>query len=236
MDSKESPDGFKGEVAGHVSDLSSEPDQYPARLSLQASFKNVEISNLQLEAQIDHRNDRIDDRLQLNISSYPVRDLDIVKTPSLRMGIEQALSSLNLEYLAQKDGVSVSLNSVLDKVIYRVETASEPLKKIYDDALAPLTSIQMDATAQGKLPHIHWTYSSTLSERLLSVLQQLLNQEYAEFAARIKDKAYQRIVESKQALETALVSESDAVQQKITGEKANLKELTAKYLAEKQKS
>ncbi|MBC7532378.1 MAG: hypothetical protein H7318_12435 [Oligoflexus sp.] len=230
ISSKESPDGETGDVSGHIADLSSEPDQVAAHLSLQANFKKAEVANVQLEAQIDHREGRVDDRLQLNIASYPVRDLDFVKTPSLRMGIEQATASLNLEFLVQKDSGIINLSSVLDKVIYRVETNSEPLKKIFDEALAPLTSLQMDANAQGRLPNMHWTYSSPLSERLRTVLQQVLSQEYAEFGARIRDRAYQRVVEAKQTLETNLVMESDGIQQKIASEKEALKELTSNYV------
>ncbi|RYZ58626.1 MAG: TIGR03545 family protein [Proteobacteria bacterium] len=233
ISSKETPDGSLGDVSGRVTDLSSEPNHYAAQLSLQASFKKAEVSNLQLESQIDHRNNQVDDRLQLNIASYPVRDLDFVKTPSLRMGIAQADANLNLEYLAQKDAVIINVSSTLDKVMYRVDTESEALKKVFDESLAPLTSVKMDANAQGKLPAPHWNFTSNLSDRLKTSLQQVLGQEYDEFNGRIKERAYQRVVEARKSLETSLVTESEAIQLRIAEEKEKLKGLTAEYKASK---
>jgi uncharacterized protein (TIGR03545 family) len=233
ISSKESPDGSLGDVSGRVTDLSSEPNHYPAQMSLQASFKKAEVQNLQLEAQIDHRNNSVDDRLQLNIASYPVRDLNFVKTPSLTMGIAQANANLNLEYLAQKDSAIINVSSALDKVMYRVDSESEGLRKAFEEALAPLTALNMDANAQGRLPAPHWNFKSNLSDRLRTSLQQTLGQEYDEFNGRIKERAYQRVVEARKSLETNLVTESEAIQLRIAEEKEKLKLLTAEYKTSK---
>ncbi len=227
--SKESPDGYSGEAVGHIQDLSSEPFHHPAHLSLQASFKRAEVSNLQLEAQIDHSGQKVDDRLQLTIDSFLVQDLDFVKTPSFRMGIMQATAKLNMEFLAQKDSSTINVRTVMDKVSYRVETESGPLKKIFDEALSPLNSLQMDGSAQGKLPALRWTYSSNISDRLRTVLQQKLSQEYAEYNARLRDRAYQRLVDARKKLEARLIAASEAIEGRISSEKEKLENQLAEY-------
>ncbi|MBC7659332.1 MAG: hypothetical protein H7249_06450 [Chitinophagaceae bacterium] len=219
LTSKDNTGSGAGDVIGRISDLSSEPSEQPAHMSLQASFSKAEISNVQLEAQIDHRGGLVDDRLALNVASFPVRDLDFVNTPALRMGIEQATATLNLEYLAQKDSTVVNAHNKLDKVSYRIESTGEPIKKVFDDALSPLTSLELDANGQGKTDNLQWTYTSNLSDRLRSALQQVLSQEYAEFNARIRERADQKVRDAKKAMETRLVTESDAVQQKIAVER-----------------
>lgn len=220
--SKESPDGKLGEVVGHIKDLSSEPFNYPAHLSLQASFKKAEVENLQMEAQIDHTRGQVDDRLQLSVASFLVHDLDFVKTPTFRLGIEQATAKLNMEVLAQTDSSTMTIATTMNKVSYRVETESEALKKVFDDALSPLTSLEMSATAQGKLPALQWTYASNLAERLRTALQGVLSQEFAEYNARLRDKAYQRVLESSKILEASLVTASDDMQKRILAEKEKL--------------
>lgn len=222
-----SPSPQYGEAIGRIQDLSSEPHHYPASLSLQASFEKAEVSNVQLEVHLDHK-DKIDDKLQLTVAKFPIRDLDFARTPTLRLGIEQAAATLNLEYVASREASIVNVKSQMTKVSYRNETQSETLRKVFDSALGLVTTIDLEASAQGKPnaglagPEMHWTYVSNLSDQMRVELQKTLGQEFAEYNARIHERAEQKAVEARQALETKLVTESDAIQQKIASSKALL--------------
>lgn len=224
LNSKATPDGVIGDAAGRIADLSSEPHHYAASFSLQASFPKAEVDNVQLEASIDHK-DKIDDRLQLNVTRFPVRGLDFARTPNLRVGIEQAEATLNLELLTTREASIVNLKSQMTKISYRNETQDEALKKVFDDTLGGVMVIEMESSAQGKPqsrlsgPDMHWTYVSNLSDQLRVGLQKTLGEEFAEFNARIKERAELNGIESRKALESELVTKSDAVQQKIAGSK-----------------
>lgn len=219
--SKESPDGTLGDVIGRVQDLSSEPRHIPASISLQASFPGAEVLNVQLEAAIDHRNNARDDKLQLNVAEFPIRDLDFSRTPNLRLGVEQARANLNLEYVATESSSILNLKSTMTKVMFRNETAKESLKSVFDQALAPLTTIDIEASAQGNPkallsgPGMSWTYASNLSEQVRGELQRILGEEFAEFNARVREKADQKGLAVRTALESKLVTGSERVQQEI---------------------
>lgn len=230
VQSKASPDGAVGDAIGRIQDLSSEPHHYPALLTLQASFPKAEVSNLQLDASIDHRDRVIKDRLNLAIAALPIRDLDFARTPSLRLGIEQAQASLNLDYTVEAQSTILNLKSSMSKVIFRNETQSESLKTIFDEALSPLSGVEIEAS--GQLNHLatslqkdlQWSYVSNLSDQLKTSLQRTLGQEFSEFNGRIKERAEQKGVEARKSLETKLVTESDAIQQRIAGAKSSLKQ------------
>jgi uncharacterized protein (TIGR03545 family) len=219
--SKASPDGAVGDAIGKIQNLSSEPHRYPARLSLQTSFPKAELANLQLDATIDHREGALRDKLYLTIAALPVRDLDFVRTPSLRLGVEQALANLNLEFIVDVRATILNVKSVMTKVAFRNETQSESLKTVFDEALAPLRQIVLEASGQSnQVVHsirddLRWSYASNLSDQLRVSLQKVLSQEFAEFSGRVKERVEQQVMEARKALEAKVVSESEAIQREI---------------------
>ncbi len=227
--SKEAADGSTSAVQGQITDLNSEPDKRPAYGKILGSFGRAEIEGLDLEARIDHRGGRVVDRLQVAVQSFPVRDLDFIRTPGLRVGVVQADANLNLEYYGQKEAALINLRHTMEKVSYRVEADSPGVKRIFENTLAPLTTLQFDASAQGRLPQPRWNFSSNMSDRVKSGLRQVLTQEYAELFARIKERADSGVGGAKKKLEGKLAEAIDAIQKTIASENDKLTSLQQEY-------
>lgn len=200
ISSESGEEGAKGLISGSIADLSSDPAliDKPLHININGDFENLK--GLQIEALVDHRKEAADDLLRLNVASYPVQNRNISSGPLLTLGILQADSSVNFEFSRKDSAVQAHLRSAFGKVVYRVDSSSQKVKTLFEEAVAPVQAVQIDGDGKGVYPAMDWTFSSNLADKLKEHLQQAASKESSEIQSRVKDEVLARLAEDKKRL------------------------------------
>lgn len=195
----------EGLVAGKITDLTSDPTliDKATHISINGDFEGIK--GLAVDATIDHRKENPDDRLQLTVASQPVHNRLISSSPLLTLAIYQAESSVNLEVTRQGNTIGAQLRSNFETVVYRVDSSSQSVKSLFENALAPVQSFQIDGEGKGTYPAMDWTYTSNLAEGLKNNLQETLSKESSEARSQLKDVLVARLREEKERLSAHLL-------------------------------
>lgn len=204
--SKGNPSGTAGEMSGEALHFSSSPQMLstPATLHLKAEFAKKELHRIVINATFDHRKEVPVETLQASVGSYPIQNLTLFDSDSLKFGFSKAKGNAALQATLNGDQIDLVLDNTFNEVYYQVSAQSKILESTLQSVSKELPNVLVKAKFNGPLTQPTLGIESNLGLAL--------------------ERAFSRQLQAK--LEEARRKLNAIIQAQIDGPK---KELTAKY-------
>jgi uncharacterized protein (TIGR03545 family) len=191
LSSKSNTQADYGDIQGTIKNITSNQRQIGKATTLDVSgdFKSQNISGIKANALFNNMKEQPEVSFDIGINSYPLGQLELLKSADGTILIPKATSTLNIE--GRTVGFKTYDLSLLN-TFKNVNFETSAKEKIVDDILkqtfSTINDFDLKAKASGELTNLDMAISSSLGEKLQAAFSSLLQKKIDEVNAEIKTK------------------------------------------------
>jgi uncharacterized protein (TIGR03545 family) len=221
ISSRASNEGFSGDVAGTLRDVSSDPKTLgtPIKVDLQGNFPKQQVLGVTANIAIDLSGNDPVETFTTTVGSFPVADKKFSDTPDLKFGFQKATASADINGKIVGTQLNMEMKNRFQKIDYIVAANNSFVNDVLKSVAADTQMVSLNATASGNLFAPNIGINSNLGDALGAGFKKQMDLKFKE--AELKAR---KLIDDAVGKEKA----------KLT---AQFDELKAKYLGpiEKQK-
>ncbi|OFZ13591.1 MAG: hypothetical protein A2Z20_09650 [Bdellovibrionales bacterium RBG_16_40_8] len=201
ISSETSAEGFSGQVAGALTNVTSDPAFVgkPAILEVKGNFPKSEIFDSELNLTIDHVADH-KESLLLRIGSFPIADQKLVQSDDFKLIIKKAQGQSSLKAVLQNQEISVAMQNAFKNVDYDLNTKSKNVTDIISGILHEIPAVTLNANISGSWSHLNINMNSNLGSELAKGLMKRLQEKINDMKKKVHEFVNSRINSEKEKL------------------------------------
>lgn len=231
ISSKETEEGFSGNVEGNITNLSSQPKylKNPAIIYVKGDFKKQEIDSMVLKAEFDYRKDIYSNKMQFYSKGYPVKDYAISKSKDINLSLKKARTHFLLELDIVPDNTKMKMVNRFYDLNYDVNSSNPKNKDRLTNIVNGIDEINIKANANGKdYKSLSWKIYSNLGDAIVNGFKKEVEKEIEQAKQKIKNDVDAKIAKQKEQLEKSVKSFKDSMQAQLDKQKKQLESETQK--------
>lgn len=224
ISSKASAQGFSGNLAGELTDVSTDPKIVPNPLmfKLAGNFPNQKIDGLNLVATLDHRNVPAKQSLDVRVGSYPISEFVLSPDPDAKLALKTATGAVHFLASLESRNFIIRAENEFSQLAYDVQAKNKILNEALTTILGGIPKITLNATAEGTFSKFETHLNSNLGRELSEGMQKFVKAKVDEMKAKIKAQIDDKIKGKRAELETQFQKIKDQVDSVLKEKKAEV--------------
>jgi len=197
---------WAGKASGEIIDLTTSPSDLgrPTRVHLAGDFPKQKLLGLDIRATLDHTKESAKESIKASISSFPVINQVFSDSPTLKLGLKEAVGSGNFAATLADQTITMNIGTRFDKPQFDFEAKSAPVKEILGAILAGMPAVTMNAAISGSWNKFAININSNLGEELSKGFQKQLQAKLGEAKAKLNAFVDEKIGGSKKKVQEQL--------------------------------
>lgn len=244
ISSKAGASEWSGDLDGKLQDLTDDPPAIgkPTVLTFHGDFPKKDMNNVFGEALIDHTTDAPLERLTLQVGAFKVKGQELVNSPEVQLGFNDAVGGSKLKLELQQENVTLETDTSFDKINYMTGAKSKLVKEMLDNILKSVPTVTVAAAAKGPWSNLDFSFDTNLGRELQRGFEREIQAKISEARAKIRALIDEKIGAEKAKLqaqfkqiEAKLKGELAGKQGEVDSSKKQLEEAKAKALKDQGK-
>lgn len=224
ISSKASPQGFSGDLAGELTDVSTDPHIVPRPLifRLEGNFPNQQINGLNMVATLDHRNVPAKQSLDLKVASYPISGMKLADDTDVKLGLQKASGGVHFLASIEAKNFMIRAENQFSNLAYDIQAKNKIINEALTTILNGIPMITLNATAEGTFSKFETHLNSNLGRELSEGLQKYVKVKIDEMKAKIRAQIDDKIKLKRAELEAKYQKIKDQVDTVLKEKKAEV--------------
>lgn len=201
ISSKPTSAGFAGDVAGRLTDLSSDPSyiKKPMILDVKGDFPKAEIFDTQLKLTIDHVISP-KESLEVNVGRFPIQEITLAKGSNMELGLKRANAKSQFLATLADETVNISLRNEFRELNYKLESSSAKTKEVIHSILSGIAEITLNANITGSWRKLDFHMNSNLGQELSLGLKKYVQEKVDALRAQLRKSIDDKIGAERESL------------------------------------
>lgn len=220
-----------GDFTGLILDFSTEPQiiKKPLQVKLNGSIKSINMDGIRIDGVMDYTDPlQPKEDFNLDISSFPVSGLDIVKSSEYLMSIKEAVGSSDFDASIRGDSLSINLNQIFKNPNWLFDAKKEDSQTL-KDIFNTIKTVKEDLSIRGTVTGTFKKPKISLASNFGTIVKEAIE---TKLSTKLKGSLDKRKEELKKKLGPELsqyASEIDLLTSDISNFDANLKSVADKF-------
>jgi uncharacterized protein (TIGR03545 family) len=229
ISSKSTPEGFSGDFAGMILNVSSDASliNKPTEVRLSGDAPKQEVRKADLQIVMDFKGDRSSTDVDLSVGAHPFPEQMFASSSDITFGVTAAPASLNVD--AEFDGseIKAKIKETIVSPAFKTDAKSPILKEALTSATSRIKALEMEVTLEGGLTNPKIGLDSNLGTELASGLERHLKQKIDQARAKLKSFVDDRIKDERGKLLAEYTKVQSAFNSLLQGKDTEFKNLQA---------
>ena len=180
---------------------------------------------------LDHTGEVAKESIRTKIESFPVTRQDFANSPEIRLGVDNATGSAQINASLEDSTLKISIGSKFDKPRFDFDAKSPVVKELLGNVLKGLPSITMNADVQGSWSNFAIHVNSNLGSELSAGFQKQVQAKIGLAKAQLDQLVSTKIGPAKKKVQDLLGSLSGGPGKTLAGQKEDMKKSLQKAQA-----
>ena len=228
ISSKSTPDGFSGDFAGKILNLTSDSGliNKPTELHLAGDAPKQEVRNLSFKAVIDYRRENGSTDLDLSVGSHPFPEQSFVSSQDVTFGVGSGPAMLKARAEFEGGEIKAKIQETIANPVFKTD-AKAPLKEALSSVTGRIKSLDMEVTLSGGFTNPKIGLDSNLGTELATGFQKHLKEKIEQARAKLKTFVDDRIKGERAKLTAEYAKVQSAFNGLLQGKDTEFKSLQA---------
>jgi uncharacterized protein (TIGR03545 family) len=215
LSSKSSPEGFTGDFAGQLVNVSTDPEliKAPTTLKLEGDAPKQDFRDIKLNVTLDQTSSDTKADLKLSVAAMPFPEYAFSSGQDVEFGLLASTAMLQTSATFDGDKLEAVINQTVKEPRFKTGAKSEIVASALKSATNRIKMLTMKISLSGNLTHQKIGFDSNLGSELASGLQQHLKQKIDQARGQLKSFVDGRIGTEK----ARLTDEYDKTKNGLTG-------------------
>lgn len=224
---------WAGKVRGDVTDVTTSPSELgrPTKIHVVGDFPKQKIGGFDLLATLDHTGERAKETIAAKVGSFLVVNQMFADTPSVRLGLKEAVGSGSLNATLVDMSLDVGIASQFAKPVFDFDAQSAPVKEIFGAVLRGIPQITMNAEVKGSWDRFGIQVNSNLGSELSGGFQKQLQAKLGAAKAQLDSMVNEKVGPAKKKVQDLLAGLSGGPGKALSGQKDEMSKSLAKAQA-----
>ena len=173
--------GETGYVTGILKNLTNNPKLlgFPTILDLKGDFPKNEIIGASIHLNVDHTTSVEKESGSLFVKSFPLKKNLLLQSRDMVLGYEKAIGQSEIDFELKNQELSFQSKNFFKNVNYSVKARNKNLKRIMDEILKKLNTLDFSINVKGSWDHFSLGINSDLAYKLMNAITSQISTEVA---------------------------------------------------------
>lgn len=222
VSSKESEEGFSGNLAGKITDVNTSPKLVgrPTMVDLKGDFRKSDVEDFSFNLTMDHLGEKPKESFSVKIGKFKVPESNLSKSENISVAIGESRGRLDMTTEIEGDILKLQSKTQFLDMQYQIDAKKAKVKDLMTNAMSNIGSVHVNADAEGPFSSLKWTITSNLSQALKEGFSKALKDEVDAAKDKVKKVVEERIANEKAKLQAKV----DEIKNKVMGQVSGKKE------------
>ncbi len=177
------------DVSGEVLDLTTDQEAIgrPTVVHLLADFPKNEVRRVDAKMTIDHRGEVPEERFTATVASYPVGNMSLSGSESVKFGFAKAVGSAGITADIKGRTILLAVENTFKDIDYQIGAQSKLLESILQGAAGEIRQVSVEARLSGTWDSPQVSISSNLAASLEKGLGKQVQVKVAEARKKLEE-------------------------------------------------
>lgn len=215
ISSRATEEGFSGDVAGTLRDVSSDPKTLgtPIKIDLKGNFPKQQVLGVVADIAIDLSGSEPVETFTTSVGSFPVENKNFSDSEDLKFGFQKANASSDMSGKIVGTQINLDVKNKFQKIDYVVAAKNSFVNDVFKAVAADTPMITLNATAEGNLLTPNIGINSNLAEAIGAGFRKQVDAKLKEAELKVRKLVDDAIGKEKDKL----TAQFDALKEKYLG-------------------
>ena len=217
ISSKSNTKADYGDFSGLIENITSNQQQIgkTTTFNLTGDFKKMNVSGIKINAELNNLNQEPEVNFSFNVGSYPLTNLELLKSKDGEISIPQSLASFTSSgNTVGFKNYNLKMNTNFTNASFKISAPDKTVSEVLSQTLNAINQFNVEATATGELQNLNLEIRSSLGGSLQTAFENLLKNKIAEANQQLQNAVNGEITK----LKSQLTGQTDGIKNQTNGE------------------